>query len=215
MSLVSEYFPFLLRASLMTILLAVVSMMIALLLGFFTALARISSQKVLKGISSVYVSFFRGTPLLVQIFVIYYGLPQIDIKINPIPSAIIALSLNAGAYLSESFRAAILSVEKGQMEAAESLGMSYGQAMRRIILPQSIRVAIPTMSNTYIVLIKDTSLVSVITVTELLQESTLIIAKTFEPLTIYLLAALIYWGIISGFSFILDRLEKRTSRHVA
>ncbi|KQL52699.1 ABC transporter permease [Heyndrickxia shackletonii] len=214
MSLLAESLPPLLTATLMTIVLAVVSMLIALVLGFFTALARISKIKVLKAIASIYVSIFRGTPLLVQIFVIYYGLPQIGIQLEPIPSGILALSLNAGAYLSESFRAALISVDRGQHEAAVSLGMTYGQMMRRIIIPQSIRIAIPTMSNTYIILIKDTSLVSVITVTELLQMSSLIIAKTFEPLTIYLIAAAIYWVVITIFTVLLDRLEKRTSKHV-
>jgi len=214
MSLLAESLPPLLTATLMTIVLAVVSMLIALVLGFFTALARISKIKVLKAIASVYVSIFRGTPLLVQIFVIYYGLPQIDIQLEPIPSGILALSLNAGAYLSESFRAALLSVDRGQHEAAVSLGMTYGQMMRRIIIPQSIRIAIPTMSNAYIILIKDTSLVSVITVTELLQMSSLIIAKTFEPLTIYLIAAAIYWVVITFFTVLLDRMEKRTSKHL-
>lgn len=214
MSLLVESLPPLLTATLMTIVLAVVSMLIALVLGFFTALARISKIKVLKSIASIYVSIFRGTPLLVQIFVIYYGLPQIDIQLDPISSGILALSLNAGAYLSESFRAALLSVDRGQHEAAVSLGMTYGQMMRRIIIPQSIRIAIPTMSNTYIILIKDTSLVSVITVTELLQMSSLIIAKTFEPLTIYLIAAAIYWVVITFFTVLLDRMEKRTSKHL-
>lgn len=213
-SIIIEALPPLLNATIITILLAVVSIVIALILGFFTALARISKIKVLKIIGTIYVSMFRGTPLLVQIFVIYYGLPQVNIELDPIPSGVLALSLNAGSYLSESFRASILAVDKGQMEAAVSMGMTYGEAMRRIIIPQSIRIAIPTLSNTYIILIKDTSLVSVITVTELLQMSTLIIAKTFEPLTIYLLAAVLYWIVITFFTLLLDRLEKRTSRHL-
>ncbi len=215
LAIIIEVLPSLLKASLVTIGLAVVSILFALILGFFTALARISKVKLLKAAGTIYVSMFRGTPLLVQIFVIYYGLPQIGIALSPISSGVLALSLNAGAYLSESFRASILAVDKGQMEAAVSMGMTYGQAMRRIILPQSIRIAIPTLSNTYIILIKDTSLVSVITVTELLQMSTLMIAKTFEPLTIYLAAAVIYWVIITFFTVILDRFEKRTSRHLA
>ncbi|MET3697762.1 amino acid ABC transporter membrane protein (PAAT family) [Bacillus oleivorans] len=214
-TIIIDALPLLLKAAIVTISLAVVSIIIALILGFFTALARISNIKVLKIIATVYVSMIRGTPLLVQIFVIYYGLPQINIALDPVPSGIFALSLNAGAYLSESFRASILAVDKGQMEAAVSMGMTYAQAMRRIILPQSIRIAIPTLSNSYIILIKDTSLVSVITVTELLQMSTLIIAKTFEPLTLYLTAAAIYWVIITFFTVLLDRLEKRTSRHLA
>src|SRR5690625_89784 len=213
-SLIIDALPPLINAAGMTITLAVISIIFALIIGFFTALARISKIKILRIIATIYVSMFRGTPLLVQIFVIYYGLPQIDIELGPISSGILALTLNAGSYLSESFRASILAVDKGQMEAAVSMGMSYSQAMIRIILPQSIRIAIPTLSNTYIILIKDTSLVSVITVTELLQMSTLIIARTFEPLTIYLLAAAIYWIIITFFTIILDRLEKRTSRHL-
>lgn len=214
-SIIIESLPVLLKATMITVLLAVVSVVFALVLGFLTALARISKIRLLKVIGSIYISIFRGTPLLVQIFVIYYGLPQIDIELSPITSGIIALSLNAGSYLSESFRAAILAVDKGQMEAAVSMGMTYWQAMRRVILPQSIRIAIPTLSNTYIILIKDTSLVSVITVTELLQMSTLIIAKTFEPLTIYLLAAALYWIVITFFTALLDRLERQTSKHVA
>ncbi|QQZ07759.1 amino acid ABC transporter permease [Heyndrickxia vini] len=213
-SIIIDSLPTLLNATLMTILLAIVSILIALVLGFFTALARLSKIKLLKAIASIYVSIFRGTPLLVQIFVIYYGLPQINIELDPIPSGILALSLNAGAYLCESFRSAIMSVDKGQMEASVSLGMTYGQALRRIILPQSIRIAIPTLSNTFIVLIKDTSLVSVITVTELLQMSSLLIAKTFEPLTIYLLAAALYWILITFFTILLDKMEKKTSKHL-
>ncbi|MDQ6599065.1 amino acid ABC transporter permease [Bacillus salipaludis] len=214
LSIIIESLPALLHATLMTIFLAVVSILIALVLGFFTALARISNLKPLAKLAAFYVSIFRGTPLLVQVFVIYYGLPQIGIEMEPIPSGILALSLNAGAYLSESFRASILSIDKGQMEASVSLGMTYGQALKRIILPQSLRIAIPTMSNTFIILIKDTSLISVITVTELLQMSSLLIAKTFEPLTIYLLAAVLYWIIIAFFSNLLDKLEKRSSQHI-
>lgn len=206
--------PFLIKATGITILLAVVSMSIGLVLGLFTALMRISKNKLLYNIASVYVSAIRGTPLLVQIYLVYFGLPQIGITLGALVSGIIALSLNSGAYLSESFRAAILSVDKGQMEAGNSIGMTNGQAMRRIILPQSIRTAIPTIGNAYIGLIKDTSLVSVITVTELLYQTTLIVAKTFKPLTLYTAAAVIYWVVCTFFVILLNRLEKRASRHV-
>ena len=206
--------PFLLKATLITVFLAVVSMAIGLVLELFTALMRVSKNKILYNIASVYVSAIRGTPLLVQIYLVYFGLPQIGITLGPLLSGIIALSINTGAYLSESFRAAILSVDKGQMEASQSLGMTNGQAMRRIILPQSIRTAIPTIGNAYIGLIKDTSLVSVITVTELLYQTTLIVAKTFKPLSLYMAAAVIYWVVCTFFVIILNRLEKRTSRHV-
>ncbi len=207
--------PSLLKATIMTLFLSCISVVIALVIGFSTALIRILKVKILNEIASMYISIIRGTPLLVQIFVIYYGLPQIGISLDPISSGIMALSLNAGAYLSESFRASILAVDRGQMEAAISMGMTYGQAMRRIILPQSLRIAIPTLSNSFIVLVKDTSLVSVITVTELLQMSSLIIAKTFEPLTIYLVAAAIYWILITFFTTMLDKLEKRSSKYLA
>lgn len=213
-TIVIDSLPSLLKATGMTIFLSLVSVLIALVIGFSTALIRILKVKILNEIASVYISVIRGTPLLVQIFVIYYGLPQIGIALDPITSGIVALSLNAGSYLSESFRAAILAVDRGQMEAAISMGMTYSQAMRRVILPQSLRIAIPTLSNSFIVLIKDTSLVSVITVTELLQMSSLIIAKTFEPLTIYLVAAAIYWVLITFFTTVLDKFEKQASKHL-
>lgn len=214
-TIIIDSLPSLLKATLMTIFLSAISILIALVIGFITALIRIVKIKVLYQIASIYISIIRGTPLLVQISVIYFGLPQIGIVLDPIPSGILALSLNAGAYLSESFRAAILAVDSGQMEAAKSMGMTYWQALRRIIFPQSLRIAIPTLSNTFIVLIKDTSLVSVITVTELLQMSSLIIAKTFEPLTIYLTAAALYWLVITFFTTLLNKLEKRSSKHLA
>lgn len=213
-TIIIDSLPSLLKATLMTIFLAGISILIALVIGFFTAIIRILKVKVLNEIASTYVSLMRGTPLLVQIFVIYYGLPQVGIALDPISSGVLALSLNAGAYLSESFRASILAVDNGQMEAAVSMGMTYPQALKRIILPQSLRIAIPTLSNSFIVLIKDTSLVSVITVTELLQMSSLIIAKTFEPLTIYLIAAAIYWVLISFFTNLLDRLEVHSSKYL-
>ncbi|MFM1651803.1 amino acid ABC transporter permease [Brevibacillus sp. B_LB10_24] len=214
MELVLQSLPVLLWAALITLALAVGSMIIGLLIGVFTALARISKNRVLQKTAAFYISVIRGTPLLVQIYVVYYGLPQIGIALDPVTSGIIALSLNVGAYLSESFRAAIQSVDKGQMEAAASLGMTYGQAMRRIIIPQSIRTAIPTIGNTYIGLLKDTSLVSVITVTELLQMTSLLIAKTFEPLTLYLTAGAIYWALSAIFTALQARVEVRVARHV-
>ena len=213
-TIIIDSLPSLLKATGMTIFLAAISILIALVIGFLTAIIRILKVKGLNEIANVYVSLMRGTPLLVQIFVIYYGLPQIGIALDPISSGILALSLNAGAYLSESFRASILAVDNGQMEASMSMGMTYPQALKRIILPQSLRIAIPTLSNSFIVLIKDTSLVSVITVTELLQMSSLIIAKTFEPLTIYLVAAAIYWILISFFTKLLDRLEIQSSKYL-
>lgn len=214
MLLVIESLPILLQAAIITIFLAVVSMVVGLAIGLLVALARISKNILIRRLAVAYISVIRGTPLLVQIYVVYYGLPQVGISLDPIPSGILALSINAGAYLSESFRAAIESVDKGQMEASYSIGMTYYQALMRIILPQCIRTALPTVGNTYIGLLKDTSLVSVITVTELLQSASLIIARTFQPLTLYLEVGFIYWVLSTGFSVIQDRIELRATRHI-
>lgn len=207
--------PTLLRATPTTLGFALGAMLLGLPLGFLVALARLSRFGFWRRLSSIFVSFMRGTPLLVQIFVIYYGLPSFGIALNPVVGGILALTLNAAAYLSETMRAAILSIGKGQREAAASLGLSSSQTMRLIILPQAARVALPSMSNTLIGLAKDTSLVSVITVVELLRSAQLVIARTFEPFGPYLVAALIYWVISSVLEVLQKVLERRFSRGFA
>ncbi len=214
MELALQSLPALARASLVTVGLAAASMAAGLAIGLVTALIRIANIPVLSHLMRAYVSIIRGTPLLVQIYLVYYGPPQFGWSLEPVPSGILALSLNVGAYLSESFRGAIESVPKGQMEAAYTLGMTYWTAMRRIIVPQSFRTALPTIGNSYIGLLKDTSLVSVITVTELLRQSNVIIARTWQPLTIYLTAAALYWVMSTMFSYVQQRVERRVSRHV-
>ncbi|WP_288480418.1 amino acid ABC transporter permease [uncultured Deinococcus sp.] len=204
--------PTLLRATPTTLGFALAAMLLGLPLGFLVALSRLSRFAALRGVSSVFVSFIRGTPLLVQIFVIYYGLPSLDLTLNPVAGGVIALTLNAAAYLSETIRAAILSIPKGQREAATSLGLSGSQTMRLIVLPQAARVALPSLSNTLIGLVKDTSLVSVITVVELLRSAQLVIARTFEPFGPYLAAALIYWVISSLLELVQRALERRFAR---
>lgn len=204
--------PTLLAATPVTLGFALGAMLLGLPLGLLVALARLSPFAPLRGLSSLFVSFMRGTPLLVQIFVIYYGLPSLGITLNPVMGGIIALTLNAAAYLSETIRAAILSIPKGQREAATSLGLTSGQTMRLIVLPQATRVALPSLSNTLIGLVKDTSLVSVITVVELLRSAQLVIARTFEPFGPYLAAALIYWLISSLLELVQKALERRFSR---
>jgi len=166
----------------------------------------------LSSFARVYVSVIRGTPLLVQIFIIYYGLPDIGITFGPLTAAFISLSINIGAYLSETFRGAIISIPKGQMEAALSIGMSYNQAMRRIILPQAARVAIPPMGNTFIGILKETSLVSVITVTELLRASQLLISKHLVVMPFYIAIAIMYWVMSTGFSILLGKAEDKLSK---
>ena len=204
--------PTLLAATPVTLGFALGAMLLGLPLGLLVALARLSRFGWLRGLSSLFVSFMRGTPLLVQIFVIYYGLPSLGITLNPVTGGVIALTLNAAAYLSETIRASILSIPRGQREAATSLGLTPGQTMRLIVLPQATRVALPSLSNTLIGLVKDTSLVSVITVVELLRSAQLVIARTFEPFGPYLAAALIYWLISSLLELVQKALERRFSR---
>ncbi|MBF4599601.1 amino acid ABC transporter permease [Frigoribacterium sp. VKM Ac-1396] len=195
--------------------LAFASMAIGLVIAVVIALVRLSGTAVLAGIARVYISIIRGTPLLVQLFVVFYGLPSIGVRLDPWPSAIIAFSLNVGGYAAEVIRAAILSVPKGQWEAAHTIGMSRGLALRRIILPQAARVSVPPLSNTFISLVKDTSLASVILVVELFRQAQQIATVSNQFLLIYLEAALVYWVICLILSFGQDALEKRLDRHVA
>jgi His/Glu/Gln/Arg/opine family amino acid ABC transporter permease subunit len=179
------------------------------------ALARISGSRVLRGIARAYVSIIRGTPLLVQLFIVFFGLPEIGIDLASWPAAILALSLNVGGYAAEIVRSAIMSVPKGQSEAASTIGMGYWQTMRRIILPQAARTAVPPLSNTLISLVKDTSLLSVVLVTELFREATYAAsaAQIFMPL--YAVAALYYWIVCALLAFGQDRVETRLDRFVA
>jgi cystine transport system permease protein len=185
-------YPFLMEGLAVTIMLGLSSFVLGSIVGLALALARLSNVGVLKIVSIVYLSIFRGTPMLVQIMLIYFGLPQVGIVLEPIPSAIIALSLNVGSYQSENFRSGILGVEAGQREAAASLGMTYWQTMRRIILPQALRVAAPTIGNRFIALMKDTSLASVVTVVELTRVAERIGSATFRHLEMFVLAAIVY-----------------------
>ncbi len=185
--------PFLLQGAMYTVLFAAVSMVLGLILGFSVAVVRVTKVPVVSQIAAVYVSAFRGTPLLVQIFVLYYGLPSVGIEFTPVTAGILALTLNVAAYLSESMRGAILGIDKGQWEAGLSVGLTWGQTLWNIITPQALRLAVPSLSNSLISLIKDTSLISVITVTELMLATKEVIAETFQPLPLYLAAAGIYW----------------------
>ncbi|MGE7185963.1 amino acid ABC transporter permease [Peribacillus sp. NPDC006672] len=198
-----------------TIPLTLITFVLGLILAVLTALARLSSIRILQIIARVYVSIIRGTPLLVQLFIIFYGLPNLGVTINPFISAIIGFSLNVGAYASEIIRAAILSIPKGQWEAGYSIGMTYTQALKRIILPQAARVSIPPLSNTFISLLKDTSLASLILVTELFRKAQEIAAKNYEFLLLYIEAAVLYWILCTILSFIQGSLEDRLNRYVA
>jgi len=204
--------PTLFQALWVTIFLGLVSFAIGSTIGLLVALIRMSKLRVLKAVVVTYVSIFLGTPMLVQILLIYFGLPQIGILIDPIPSGILALSLNVGAYQSENFRAGLLGVDHGQREAAYSIGMSYWQAMRRILLPQALRIAAPPIGTRFIALMKDTSLVSVITVTELTRAAERVGSATFRYLEMYLIAAAIYWVLNFILSLGQAALERRMGR---
>ncbi|HIE2447580.1 TPA: amino acid ABC transporter permease [Pseudomonas aeruginosa] len=201
--------PFLLQGAMYTVLFAAVSMVLGLILGFSVAVVRVTKVPVVSQIAAVYVSAFRGTPLLVQIFVLYYGLPSVGIEFTPVTAGILALTLNVAAYLSESMRGAILGIDKGQWEAGLSVGLTWGQTLWNIITPQALRLAVPSLSNNLISLIKDTSLISVITVTELMLATKEVIAETFQPLPLYLAAAGIYWLLSALFERVQKALENR------
>lgn len=205
--------PLLWAALVFTAPLTLLSFALGLTVGLGAALARLFGPAWLSAIVRFYVWVIRGTPLLVQLFLIFYGLPAIGIVLDAFPAALIGFTLNVGAYTSEIIRAVISSVPKGQWEAAYSIGMSWSQAMRRTILPQAARVAVPPLSNTFISLVKDTSLAAAITVPELFQAAQRIVATTYEPLILYVQAALIYLAMSSVLSALQVRLEKRLNRY--
>ncbi|GAB3216736.1 ABC transporter permease subunit [Mycolicibacterium hippocampi] len=199
----------------MTIPLTIISFIIGLVIALAVALARLSPNVVLTNLARFYISVIRGTPLLVQLFIVFFALPEFGVRIDPFPAAVIAFSLNVGGYAAEIIRSAIQSIPKGQWEAAETIGLNYAGSLRRIILPQASRVAVPPLSNTLISLVKDTSLASTILVTELLRQAQIIAAPTFEFFALYGTAAVYYWVICLVLSFSQSRIETRLERYVA
>ena len=198
-----------------TIPLTIISFAIGLVIALAVALARLSSNVILTNVARLYISIIRGTPLLVQLFIVFYALPELGIRINPFPAAVIAFSLNVGGYAAEIIRSAIQSIPKAQWEAAETVGLNYVNTLRRIILPQAARVAVPPLSNTLISLVKDTSLASTILVTELLRTAQIAAAPTFEFFALYATAAAYYWVICLVLSFFQGRVEHRLERFIA
>jgi polar amino acid transport system permease protein len=203
--------PALLQGAGLTILLTLVSIFFGLILGLLLALGRLSKNAFFDRLSQFYIWLFRGTPLLLQIFFIYYALPTFTpITIDALPAAFIALSLNSGAYLAEIIRAAIQSIDKGQMEASKALGMSFTQAMRRIVIPQSYRRLIPPTGNEFIALLKDSSLVSIIAMTELMRTTSLL-ANSSGNAIYYIPCAILYLAMTTIFTFVFSKLEKKYS----
>ncbi|SMC28382.1 amino acid ABC transporter membrane protein, PAAT family [Andreprevotia lacus DSM 23236] len=210
--LLRDALPLMLKGTLYTLLLAVASMLGGFLVGATVAGVRLARLPLLSQLAALYVSCMRGTPLLVQLFVIYFGLPSIGIQFEPITAGILGLSLNVGAYLSETLRGAIIGVAHGQWEAGKSLGLTQAQVLRYVIGPQALRLAVPSLSNSLISLIKDTSLVSVVAVGELMLATKEVIATTFQPFPLYLAAAGIYWALSASFELVQKRLEARLNR---
>ncbi|HET6871656.1 MAG TPA: amino acid ABC transporter permease [Sporolactobacillaceae bacterium] len=212
--LATSFWPILKAGLIYTVPLTLITFFLGLILGFFTAVARLSKFRFLKAIASFYVWIIRGTPLLVQLFILFYGLPSVGVTLSPFTSAIIGFTLNMGAYNSEIIRAAIQSIGAGQWEAAFSIGMTKRQAMRRIIIPQATRVAIPPLGNSFISLVKDTSLAATITVSELFQKGQEIAAVTYEPLWLYIEVAFIYLILCTILNYYQSRIEERLNRFV-
>lgn len=204
----------LLRATLtFTIPLTLITFTLGLALGLLCAVIRLFGPRPLVWIVRFYVWVIRGTPLLVQLFLIFYGLPSLGITLDAFVAGLIGFTLNVGAYTSEIMRAVISSVPKGQWEASYSIGMSWRQTMKRTIMPQAARVAVPPLSNSFISLVKDTSLAAAITVPELFQAAQRIVATTYEPLILYVEAALIYLALCSVLSALQGWLERRLGQY--
>lgn len=190
--LISSFGEIFIQGIKVTIPLTIISFLLAMIIALITAILQVANIKVFKQLARFYVWIIRGTPLLVQLFVIFYGLPSLGIVLDAFPSAILVFSFNTGAYASETIRAAIEAVPKGQMEAGYCVGMNYIQIMRRIILPQALKTAFPPLSNSLIGLLKDTSLAASITIYDMFLASQRIAARTYETFALYLEVAVIY-----------------------
>ena len=204
--------PLLEKAVVVTIGLGIGSFVLGSALGMLIALARISDARPLRWLAFVYVSVFRGTPLLIQILLIYFGLPNYGITIDPIPAALLALTLFSAAYLSENFRSGINAVDRGQWEAAWAMGMGYWKTLWRVILPQGLRIAIPPVGSRLIALMKDTSLASTVTVVELTRVADQLGATTFRYMDMFIIVGTIYWVINQLLTLLQTWLEEKLSR---
>ena len=211
--IVDSFGKILLPGLTMTIPLTAISFFFALIIALIVAMIQFAHVRVLRQVARFYVWVIRGTPLLVQLFVVFYGMPNIGILIDPFPAAVIVFSINEGAYMAEIIRAALESVPTGQMEAGRCVGMTYLQTMRRIILPQALRTAFPSLSNSLISMIKDTSLAANITVTEMFMATQRIVARTYEPLALYIEVGLIYLLFCTVLTKLQSVGEKRLNAH--
>ncbi|MDA8228471.1 MAG: amino acid ABC transporter permease [Desulfitobacterium hafniense] len=211
-----EALPVLLKGAVLTLELTAGAVAIGIVIGLFMALARLSHNKLVRSFAVAYIDFFRGTPLLAQIFIVYYAMPQILGFKTPdnyqVIAAIAAMGLNSGAYIAEIFRAGIQSIDRGQTEAARSLGMTQAQAMRYVILPQAFKRVVPPLGNEFIAMLKDSSLVAVIALEDLLYSGKIIVGRTYQPVPIYIMVALIYLAMTLVLSRLVDYTERRLGK---
>ena len=207
-----KYYTTYIDATVTTLKVSLIALLIGLLLGIVICLAKISTIKVLNVLATIYVEVIRNTPILVQIMIIYFALPEVGISFTPFMSAIIALSINSGADVSESFRSGILAIDKGQMEAGRSLGLSYFQTMKFIILPQALKNSLPALGNEFISLVKESSIVYFVGVADIMFAANTVKNATYETFGPYLIAAAIYFIITSVLSFLVKRLEKKLAK---
>lgn len=210
-----EYRSYFLTGLQYTLLLAAIGVFCGFILGMIVALIRMSSWRIVRFIGHAWVEFLRGTPMLVQLFIIHYGFPTIGISFSPIESGAITLSINSSAYLAEIFRAGIQGVDRGQGEAARSLGMTRGMALRFIIIPQAVKTVLPAIGNEFVTIIKESSIVSIIGITELIFQSGAIVGITYDGMTPYLIVAVMYFILTFTLSRILGVFERKlkTSDH--
>jgi polar amino acid transport system substrate-binding protein len=204
-----SFLPLLLKGAGITLYLSIVSMALAIVLGFVIALTRIYGPTLAGTVATAYVEIYRGTPLLIQLFIIYYGLPNIGITLSPIAAAIIGLGMNYAAYEAEVYRAGMEAVPRGQMEAAQSLGMPGALALRRVVFPQALRISLPAVTNDFIALFKDSSIVSVIAMVELTKTYNILAATTLRYFELGLVVAVLYFGMSYPLSILARRLEKK------
>jgi len=204
-----KYGPYVLSGVGITLQLTILSLLVSFPIGFITALMGMSRHSLLRAVALFYVELIRGTPALLQLFIVYFGLTSWGIRLDPIPAATITLGLIGGAYVAEIFRAGIEAVDVGQIEAATAIGMTRSKVMRRIIMPQAIQLVLPPMTNFLISLIKDTSLALTISVPEIMYRSYDVASQTFRSMEVYSIAGIIYLCLCVPLSFLVRRLEKR------
>jgi polar amino acid transport system permease protein len=211
-TIVINKWPILLQGCWVTLEISLFSLLLGMVFGIAGALCRISSSRILNSIAFFYVWVIRGTPLMVQLFILYFGLPQLGIKMDSMSAGVLGLAVNTGAYVTEIIRGGIQAVDKGQMEAALSVGMNFRQSMVRIIGPQAIKICIPPLVNQFIMTLKNSSIASLVTITELLRTGEQLIYTTFRSFEVYTTVAVLYLIMNSIFMVIADNLEKRMAR---